>query len=188
MARWLEGTSAVGWCWAKCPRLFAAPHRLVISMPEILRSLIGVLTSTWASTINRACRKLTPPINGLCDCATVRGSTPFEKSFNLQSFINGWRGWLLMVCFCIDAAPPHEGQTRCFCAPKHLGRVGHLLTLPNHRGSRRPRESHTLPQFSLESPRAWRPPFPSSSRPLPPSAHSCPPSSPSERRREQSSG
>lgn len=127
---------------AKWPRLFASPHRLVISMPEILRSLTGVLTSTWASTIDRACRKLTPPIPWpvrLCDCSRQHA---IREKFQSSIFHQCPAGMLLMVCFCLDTAPPHEGQTRCFCAPKHLGRVGHLLTLPNHRGSRRPRESH----------------------------------------------
>lgn len=188
MARWLEGTSAVGWCWAKWPRLFASPHRLVISMPEILRSLIGVLTSTWASTIDRACRKLTPPIPWpvrLCDCSRQHA---IREKFQSSIFHQCPAGMLLMVCFCLDTAPPHEGQTRCFCAPKHLGRVGHLLTLPNHRGSRRPRESHHNAAILSRVPEHGGPPFPSSSRPLPPSPHSYPPSSPSERRREQSSG
>lgn len=114
-------------------------------------------------------------------CAAVRlfeAARHSRKSFTLQTFVNASGGDAsdgVSVCCCLDTAPPDEGQSRCFYAPKHLGRVGYLLTLPNHRGSRCPRESHPQQQFSREPP-----PLPSSSRPLPPSPHSCPPSSPSE--------
>lgn len=173
MARWLEGTSDGG---GQNVRAFpTTPSRYLHARAFAIadwRAHLGM----GVSTVDRACMKLTPPIPWPVRLFEAARHSRKVSIFKLSSV--ALAGMLLMVCFCLDTAPPHEGQTRCFCTPKHLGRVGHLLTLPNHRGSRRPRESHPLPQFSRETPS--RATLPSSSRPLPPSPHSCPPSSPTE--------
>ena len=114
-------------------------------------TLIGVLTS-----VNWAAGGSPHPTPWPVRLSTVRGSsTPFEKGFNLQTLINQPRvpgGMAVMVCSPSIFPRLTRGELGA-SVPKHLGRVEYLLTLPNHRGSIRPQESHPLPQF----PRQRRP-------------------------------